>query len=254
MEKSTVIGLAIGTVAIIMSILLGGSLLGFVDAPSFAVVIGGTIATFFTDFSMPEVKSIPKILGIAMKPETSPMKETIDQLVDMSEKARREGILAIEKVINEITDPFMKGGLRLAVDGSEPEAIEESMATEMENIEKRHKQNHAILEAAGTFAPAYGMIGTLIGLVNMLANMSDPASIGPAMAVALLTTLYGAIIANVVFLPIKGKLEGRTTNELTQKELIIAGVIGIQGGDNPRMLKAKLETYLPPSERSEEES
>jgi chemotaxis protein MotA len=252
MDKATLIGIIVGVTSIIISILLGGSLLGFVDFPSLFVVFGGTTAALLINFPMNEVTTLVGYMKLSLNESNTSVKNLIEDLVSMSEKARREGILAIEQALGEINDPFMKSGLRLAVDGSEPEAIKESMEIEMSNVEIRHKRGHEILDAGGTYAPAFGMVGTLIGLVNMLKNMSDPSSIGPAMAIALLTTFYGAVLANLIFLPIKGKLVERSKIELLQKELIIEGVIGIQGGENPRMLRAKLETYLKPSERSED--
>ncbi|PID29272.1 MAG: motility protein A [Candidatus Cloacimonadota bacterium] len=252
MDKATLIGFMVGITSIIISILLGGSLLGFVDFPSIFIVFGGTVAALLINFPMNEVTSIFTYIKLSMGENGSSIKSLIEDLVSMSEKARREGILAIEQALGEINDPFMKSGLRLAVDGSEPDTIKESMEIEISNVEIRHKRAHTILDAGGAFAPAYGMIGTLIGLVNMLKNMSDPSSIGPSMAIALLTTMYGAVLANLIFLPVKGKLEEKSKLELLQKELIIEGVIGIQSGENPRMLRAKLETYLKPSERSED--
>ncbi|MBN1969558.1 MAG: MotA/TolQ/ExbB proton channel family protein [Candidatus Delongbacteria bacterium] len=250
MDKATLIGLIVGITSIIISILLGGSLMGFVDFPSIFIVFGGTTSALLINYPMGEVVSLTKYMGLAMKENQSSLKEIIEELVAMSEKARREGILAIEQALNNVSDPFMKSGLRLAVDGSEPEAIKESMEIEMANVGSRHKKAHDILDSGAAFGPAFGMVGTLIGLVNMLKNMSDPSSIGPAMAVALLTTLYGALLANLFFLPLRGKIVQKSNTEMIQKELIIEGVIGIQGGENPRMLRSKLETYLKPSERT----
>jgi len=253
MDKATVIGFVVAISCIIISILLGGSLIAFFDVPSLFIVFGGTIACLLTSFPMGDVTGLIKVAKMAFNEDATTMKDTIDLLVSLSERARREGILAIEKALNEIDDDYLKGGLRLAVDGSEPEAIKDALEIELENIEVRHKNGHKILETGGAMAPAYGMIGTLIGLVNMLQNMSDPAAIGPAMAVALLTTLYGACLANVLFIPLQTKLAYRTAAETLKKSLVIEGIIGIQGGDNPRMLRSKLETYLPPGNRSEEE-
>lgn len=254
MDKATVIGLVLAFTAIIISILLGGSLGSFLDAPSAFVVFGGTIASILISYPMEEVKALTKVVRNAVFHSESSMATTIELLVSLSEKARREGILAIEKALGDIDDTFLKGGLRLAVDGSEPEAIKTSMEIELENLEKRHQVGQSMLDLGGAMAPAFGMIGTLIGLVNMLQNMSDPASIGPAMAIALITTFYGAVMANAMFIPLKNKLEYRSKHEITKKELTIEGVIGIQGGDNPRMLRAKLETYLPPTARKKDEN
>ncbi|MHB9027365.1 MAG: motility protein A, partial [Candidatus Latescibacterota bacterium] len=165
--------------------------------------------------------------------------------------ARREGILSLEQAAMQVDDEFLKNGITLAVDGTEPEYIREIMTTEMDNIAERHKNGAAIMEAMGTYAPAFGMIGTLIGLVIMLRNMNDPSSIGAGMAVALITTFYGAVLANLVFMPIAGKLRLRSAHELLLKELCIQGIMAIQSGDNPRIVESKLKAFLSPSKRTE---
>lgn len=254
MDKATLIGFLVGALSLIISILLGGPLTTFWDLPSVFVVVGGTIASLMINFSMKEVMSVLKVIKNVFFEKEESLVKVIDLLVSLAEKARREGILAIEKALDEVDDPYLKGGLRLAVDGSEPDVIKDSMEIELDNMEKRHKKGQKIVDATATFGPAYGMIGTLIGLINMLKTLEDPSTIGAGMAVALITTFYGAVIANFLCLPLKGKLESNSAREITKKELIIEGVIGIQGGDNPRMLRSKLETYLAPEERSKEES
>ncbi len=175
--------------------------------------------------------------------------DTVTLLVSFAEKARREGILALENSMAEIQDDFIRSGLRLAVDGVEPELIKDILHTELAFIEDRHRNGQAIFDYMGAAAPAFGMIGTLVGLVKMLQNLSDPNAIGPAMAIALLTTMYGAVIANVIFIPVAGKLKMRTAEEILLKEVAIEGVMSIQSGDNPRILEQKLLAFLAPSVR-----
>lgn len=254
MDKATLIGFLVGFISIIISILLGGPLTTFWDLPSVFIVGGGTMASLMINFSMKEVTSVMKVVKNVFFEKEESLVKIIDLLVSLAEKARREGILAIEKALEQIDDDFLKSGLRMAVDGSEPSVIKDSMEIEMDNMESRHKKGQKIVDATATYGPAYGMIGTLIGLVNMLKTLDDPSKIGGGMAVALITTFYGACIANLICLPLKGKLESNSAKEMTKKSLIIEGVIGIQGGDNPRMLRTKLETYLAPIERSRDDN
>ena len=167
----------------------------------------------------------------------------------LSVGARRDGILALENMTDQIEDAFVVTGIQMAVDGTDPEIIQTIMETELENLIERHDAGRGLLEAMGRYAPAYGMIGTLIGLVAMLSNMDDPSAIGAGMAAALLTTLYGAMMANVVFLPLSDKLAKRTSEEVLVKTIIVQGVMAIQSGDNPRNVETKLRTFLPPSDR-----
>jgi chemotaxis protein MotA len=169
--------------------------------------------------------------------------------VDFASRARRDGILALEAAIAEVDDPFLTRGIQLAVDGQEPEAIEGILQTEIDKVRSRHKKGVDIMTTMGTFAPALGLIGTLIGLVGMLQNMSDPSSIGPQMAIALLTTFYGAMLANLVFNPLASKLRGRSEDEIEVKELGLQGILSIAAGDNPRVVEQRLHAFLRPKNR-----
>ena len=173
----------------------------------------------------------------------------IETLVSFAETARREGILSLEQQAATLEDKFLKTGITLAVDGTEPEHIRDIMTTEIEYVAERHKTGAGIFEAMGMYAPAFGMIGTLIGLIAMLAKMSDPSSIGPNMAVALITTLYGAFAANLIFIPIAGKLRARSAGEILVRELSVEGIMSIQSGDNPRIVEDKLKAFVSPSLR-----
>src|SRR5699024_4700878 len=179
--------------------------------------------------------------------------ELIDLFIRLSERARREGILALENELEEVDDPFIRKGILLAVDGIEPDVINDIMNAEITAMAERHFQGRAIVEKAGEYASAWGMIGTLIGLVLMLGNLQDPATLGPNMAVALITTLYGVVLANLVFIPMASKLEIKTNEEIFIKQIVIEGVIGVQSGQNPRILEEKLSAFLSAEDKNAEE-
>jgi len=254
MDLASIIGIVSGVIFVLITILLSGDLLTFFNLPSIMIVFGGTIAATLINFPLGKVMEVINVVKIAfLHKEESPV-EIIDTMVSLAERARREGILAIEKSISDLDDPFMKDGMQLAVDGSEPEIIRTIMQNELENLENRHKSGQAIFHAMGTYAPAFGMIGTLIGLINMLKSLDDPTQIGAGMAVALITTLYGALLANLVFLPLEGKLKQRSVGETVKREMIIEGILAIQSGDNPRIVRGKLLTFVAPKDRTVEEA
>ncbi len=249
MDLASIIGLVLGTGFILFGIFSGGSLGLFINIPSMMIVVGGTIGATFINYPLAEMIGVAKVVKKAfLHSDDSPI-GIIDILVSFAETARREGILSLEQKAASIDDEFLKKGINLAVDGTEPEYIKEIMETETNYIAERHKIGAGIFDAMGAYAPAFGMIGTLIGLINMLASMDDPSTIGPSMAVALITTLYGSVIANLVCLPIAGKLKTRSTNEILIKELCIEGIMAIQSGDNPRIVEGKLKAFLSPSMR-----
>lgn len=249
MDIGTVVGLLFGMGCILFALLLGGSILAYIDVPSMFIVIGGGTAATLTSMPIIMFLKFPKVIGKALFHKTVDPLDLIRQLVELAEVARRDGILALENSIEHIEDSFLVRGIQMAVDGSDPEVIESIMETELENLIDRHGTGKRIFDSLGRFAPAFGMIGTLIGLVAMLSNMDDPSKIGAGMAAALLTTLYGAVLANIVFLPIADKLGQRSTEEILQKTMIIQGVMSIQAGDNPRNVESKLITFVPPSQR-----
>ena len=250
MDLATIIGLVSGLGFILFGILKGGSLLQFIDMPSVLIVGGGTVGATLINYPLAEVIGVVKVVKNAfLHKEESPI-GIINTLVGFAETARREGILSLEQQAQSLEDDFLKTGINLAVDGTEPEYIKDIMSTELDYIEERHKVGAGIFDAMGTYAPAFGMVGTLIGLVNMLATMDDPSTIGPSMAVALITTLYGALVANLVCLPIAGKLRHRSAGELLLKQLCIEGIMAIQSGDNPRIVEGKLKAFIAPSQRA----
>lgn len=249
MDLGVILGILLGIVLIGGAIAMGGSVLAFIDIPSVMITFGGTVASVLVMFPMKAVMNAMKVAQVALKaPKDSPM-DVIEKIVSLAQKARKESILALEN--EPIEDPFLQKGIRLVVDGAEPDFIREIMETEILMMQERHRSGQKVFKAMGAFAPAFGMIGTLVGLVQMLKALDDPQKIGPAMAVALITTLYGAVAANLVFLPIAGKLEERSRRETTLREMMLEGVLSILAGENPRMIREKLMTFLPPSMRLE---
>lgn len=250
MDIGTLAGIGLGIILIIGPIVLSGLLMAFVDIPSLLVTLGGTISAILITFPIPKVKAVfavtKKILN-AGSLEISPWYQVV---VDLAAVARRDGILALEDKLQTITDDFLKRGLQMLVDGNPADAVSTILEMEITNMEERHTIGHSIWKNMGSYCPAFGMIGTLIGLVQMLQDLSDPSSIGVGMAVALLTTLYGAFIANLFCIPIQGKLEQRTAEEVALKHMLLAGILSIQAGDSPRVVGEKLQVYLTPAERA----
>src|SRR5699024_7218316 len=185
-----------------------------------------------------------KVIREAFNKKDQRLPDLIDLFIHLSDRARREGILSLENELEDVEDPFIKKGVLLAVDGVEPDVINDIMNAEITAVEDRHYRGRVIIEKAGEYAPAWGMIGTLVGLVLMLGSLDDPSTLGPNMAVALLTTLYGTVLANLVFIPMASKLENKTEEEIFVKQIIIEGIIGVQSGQNPRILEEKLSAFL----------
>jgi chemotaxis protein MotA len=249
MDLGSVIG-----IVLVMALLLGAMTMGvgvgaYIDIPSVLIVVGGSIGALMISFRPDQMKKFTKVFMVAIKPTTEDVAELIKKLVEFSTKARKDGILALEGEVNSEPNEFLKKGLSMAIDGSEPDTIRELLETELEQTSNRHKSNGEIFSQWAGLAGAMGMVGTLIGLVAMLLNMADPSAIGPSMAVALLTTMYGAIIGNVFGTPIANILGTRDADESIVKEMIIAGIMSIQSGDAPRVLEAKLLSYLAPVDR-----
>jgi chemotaxis protein MotA len=249
MDIATVVGIVVSFALVLSAIVMGGSITLFINIPSMMIVIGGTLGATMINYPLPDILKVIKVVRNAFFHKQHTVKDTINQFVSLAGTARREGILALEASINEMNDEFMQKGLQLSVDGLEPTSIREILDTEIVAIQDRHKLGADIFTTLGTFAPALGMIGTLIGLVQMLQTMEDPSTIGPAMAVALLTTFYGALMANVLCLPIAGKLKNRSKAEVMMKDLMAEGIMSIAKGDNPRLLEQKLNAFLPPQMR-----
>lgn len=243
----TPIGITIGFLMISAAILSSGGREGFVtfvDVASIFIVIGGLFGSLLINFKFEQVRQFFTVFREAFIKNDQRIPDLIKLFVNLSERARKEGLLALEDEIADEEDEFIKKGVLLAIDGIEPEVINEIMNAEIIALEDRHYNGRILIEKAGEYAPAWGMIGTLIGLVLMLNNLDDPSSLGPNMAVALLTTLYGTVLANLVFIPMASKLENKTDEEIFIKQIIIEGIIGVQSGQNPRVLEEKLSAFL----------
>ncbi|TWT86512.1 Chemotaxis protein PomA [Pseudobythopirellula maris] len=255
MDIATAAGVVIAIALILVSIILGGgSFIAFIDIASMMVVIGGAIAATLISYPLP---SFLGVFGVGMKVlfwKVQPIGEIIKELVGLAEIARKDGLLALESKVDEIQNDFIVLGIQMAIDGTRPEVMEDILRTEMDAVATRHRDGKGMFDCMGRFAPAFGMIGTLMGLIIMLGDMSDPSKIGAGMAVALLTTLYGAIVSNVVFLPFAEKLGFTNKAELLNMDIAIRGIMAIQAGENPRVIEQKLTTFLPPKMRAQEEA
>ena len=250
MDIATVIGIVAGFGLISVSIIMGGNWVLFVDVKSAIIVVGGTIAATLINYPLSDMMGVFGAVKKAVFNQTNRPEVLIDKLIDYATIARREGILALEAHASDAEDEFLRKSIQLAIDGTAPELIKDILTTELAFMEDRHSMGQSILATMGALAPAFGMIGTLIGLVGMLAAMEDPSSIGANMAVALITTLYGAILANVLFIPMGGKLKVYTASELLLKEITIEGILSIQSGDNPRVVEQKLKAFVSPATRT----
>lgn len=253
----TPIGITLGFIMIMLAIVssTGGSGAGaFIDIASIFIVLGGVVASLFINFKIDSIKQSFKVIRESFYKTEQRVPELISLFVRLSERARREGLLALENELEEVDDPFIRKGILLAVDGIEPEVINDILNAEINAMEERHYQGRSIIEKAGEYAPAWGMIGTLVGLILMLGSLDDPSTLGPNMAVALITTLYGTVLANLVFIPMASKLENKTDEEVFIKQIIIEGVIGVQSGQNPRILEEKLSAFLSDEDLKAEEA
>ena len=250
MDLGTIVGLGAGFAFIVMSILTsGGQITSFTHLPSFLMVFGGSYAAMLVGNPMGRMLGIVKYIAIILRVPNHEEERIISSLVNFSEKARREGLLALEDDLEEVEDEFMRKGIQLVVDGTDPDIIKSVLYNDLNQLQSRHGVGIKLFDDWGKISPAFGMIGTLAGLVSMLANLEDQASIGPNMSLALVTTMYGAVFANLVFVPIKNKLEDRDAAETLVREIMIEGILSIQSGDNPRILEEKLLSFLPPVRR-----
>lgn len=251
MDLATLIGIigAFGIVAAAM--MMGGSIILFINPPSILIVFGGSLFVVLVKFSLAQFLGAVKIAAKAFIFKTVNPEELIEEIAELADVARKGGLLSLEG--KEVSDEFLQAGIQLLVDGHDPEVVRTMLTKDMKKTIERHDSGQSIFMALGDVGPAMGMIGTLIGLVQMLSAMDDPKAIGPAMAVALLTTLYGAILATMVAIPIADKLKLRSSEEGQVKAMVIDALLAIQAGQNPRVIKSMLKTYLPPSKRGEEE-
>ncbi|MFQ5473659.1 MAG: motility protein A [Dehalococcoidia bacterium] len=249
MDLGTIIGIVGGIAVMLMGMMLGSNPIIFVHVPSILIVIGGSISATLIAYPLADVLGVFGTVRNAFMQSTTSPTEIIQTLVAYATKARREGILTLESEVESAGDLFLAQGVRLAIDGTAPELIKDILITELTYVESRHATGQGVLNKVGELAPAFGMIGTLIGLVQMLKTMEDPSQIGAGMATALLTTFYGAVLANFLAIPLASKLKNRTETEILAKEVIIEGILSIQSGDNPRVVEQKLKAFISPKLR-----
>ncbi|MBQ0042250.1 MAG: motility protein A [Lachnospiraceae bacterium] len=254
MDIASLAGLVVCIVLVLWAIISGAGVAGlvnnFVDVQSVLITLGGAFCSVLASNTMADFIGGLKSFGLVIKAYSVNVAEVITKIIDLSNVARKEGLLSLEEAAGNLDDQFMKKGILLIVDGTDPELVKGILETEIVSIEARHKKNIAFWESVGAMGPAWGMIGTLVGLVNMLQNMSDASAIGPAMSVALLTTLYGSLLANWICAPVGAKLKVNHEIEMTVKEIMIEGLLSIQAGENPRVIEEKLKSFMSPKERA----
>lgn len=255
MDITVLIGVILGFGMMVFGILSGsGDFATFINIPSVIITVGGAISSAITANKKVVVFGIAKVITNAIKEPKIDYIGTLRTLVSFSEKARREGLLSLEANLEEIQDPFFRKAIQLVVDGTEPEVLRSMMEIEIDMTTSEMLDQKAFFDSLGTFGPAFGMIGTLVGLIQMLRTLNNPETLGPSMAVALITTLYGSILANIVGIPIAEKIAKRAADIEISRRMILEGVISIQSGENPRVLEEKLKSYLPTAEKAKYEA
>lgn len=253
MDLTTIIGLIFAFIALVGGFALeGGGPGGLIDGVAFLIVVGGTVAAVVVSFPFSELKRLPALTVFAFREPKLNTIKTIQYLVQMATIARREGILALENHLEDMDiDPVLREGMELVIDGSEPELIKEMMEIELDFFEKQNETGAKMFETAGAFSPTMGIIGTVMGLVHVLSSLSEPETLGPAIAMAFIATLYGVAAANVIYIPIANKLKYRNEQMVKAREMMMEGVLSIQAGENPNMLEKKLQAFLTPREREQ---
>jgi len=251
MDLTTILGLTIAFGMMAASVALsGGSLSSFINLPSLLCVLGGTLGAVLICFPRRAIRRLPAVIRKGFRGDEPNPAELIEQIVALANEARRDGLLSLDSKLDEIENRFVRLGMQLAIDGTRPDALEDILRADMEAMALRHKEGRAMFEQMGRFAPAFGLIGTLLGLVIMLGNVSDPSTIGSGMAVALVTTVYGAVLANGSLLPMAEKLAQLSKRELIAREIVLRGILAMQSGEHPRLIEQKLRTFLPPEVRA----
>lgn len=250
-DMLTLLGLLAGTVLMIYGMLSGGTFKMFYDPASIAITVGGSFSALLINYPLNEFKRLVKVLVQSFKETSMAGLDIINEFGQLSKKARREGLLSLEDDIDKVEDAFLKKGLQMVVDGIEPETIREILELEIGEMEKRHKDGSDMLRSWAAYAPAFGMLGTLIGLIQMLANLNDPSALGPGMGKALITTYYGSLIANLIMNPMAANLTYKSGRESTIREMMLEGILAIQSGVNPRIVEEKLVSYLNPLDKKQ---
>ena len=250
MDLSTLGGLLLAVGALVGSLLMdGGQLKSLWSASAFVLILGGTVGATAVSFPLEDLLQLPRLVIKSFTGAREDAMSSIDNIVSLVEKARREGLLTLQNETPKLNDPFMVRGIELVVDGTDPQAVRSILETDIAFMEKRHKAGASILETAGGFAPTMGIIGTVMGLVHVLGNLSEPDKMGPAIAVAFLATFYGIFTANVFWLPLANKLKARSADEILLRELVLEGVLSLQAGESPRIVREKLEVFLSPKQK-----
>src|SRR5438067_10575704 len=257
MDRGTAIGLIVALLSILgAAVVESGSvriLFALINLPSAMIVFGGTIGTIIVSFPLERVTKLPKVLGVASRQEATSERDLVSLFVRLAERARREGLLALESEAAEIHDKGIQKGVLLVVDGTDPDLVREIMESDVAAMSERHEGKFAMFAAAGGFAPTMGIIGTVMGLVNVLSHLDKPDELGKSIATAFIATLYGVLSANVFWLPMGERLKQRKKEEVALRTLAVEGVLAVQAGDNPRVVREKLEAFLPLALRGEEE-
>jgi chemotaxis protein MotA len=241
--------MSVSVIVVIWGMVMGGDVWAFWDVPSVLIVLGGTLGAAMVANPLDRTRNLPQILKHVFTSEQIDMIGLIQTLVSFAEKARREGLLALEEDAGQLEDEFMRKSIQLVVDGTDPELVKSILDTEIGLLEERHSSNKGYLDSIAELGPAFGMLGTLIGLIQMLGNLSDPDALGPGMAVALVTTFYGSLLANMFSIPMSKKLVQNSSREILCRELMVEGILSIQAGENPRIVEEKLKVFLPPKMR-----
>ncbi len=257
MDIASLVGMLLGLAAIVFGIISSAGVSGFseyIDVPSAIITFGGAFAGTLASFSLEDFLGGLKSITLIFKAPAINTADMIKRIIDLSNVARKEGLLSLEEAAADLDEPFLKKGILLIVDGTDPDLVRGILETELVGIEGRHKDKISVWETLGTNGPAWGMIGTLIGLVDMLYHMDDASTLGPAMAVALITTLYGSVLANFICAPVGNKLKADNAGEMMMKEVMIEGLLSIQAGENPRVIEEKLKSFLAPKDRTSSET
>ena len=254
MDLATVIGVLAGLGVVFYGMLSGGDISSYISVSSLIVTMGGGICATIISFPLADTIRALKVLPLIFKEPRSSAMSTISTLVELSQKARREGLLALESAQGELKDDFLKKAMELVVDGIEAEIVRTTMQLDIDSMAVRHQNAQSYFKTLAAQFPAWGMIGTLLGLINLLKTLDDPSGIGPAMALALVTTFYGSVLANFICNPIATKLGGNSSEEIRLREMMMEGVLSIQSGENPRLMEHKLKTFLSPDQRASYES
>jgi chemotaxis protein MotA len=251
MDRSTITGIAAGIILILLAIAFEGGIAAFFSFSSLVIVLGGVTAATLVNYNIDDIVNAQHAVQVAFRSEQIEMLPHIEMFTIFSRRARRNGLLILDDDVRYIEDPYLRNGLELAIDGISEENLKNILHEEIESLKKRHDQSIRMLQSMATYAPAFGMIGTLIGLILMLGNLDESGDIGAGLSIALITTLYGTIFANLIFAPLSGKLEELSVKEINEKEMLKTAIISLSNGENPRILEKKMLTYVTPENRKE---